>query len=275
MHSIALVSLTILTNLLQAPILTAAEAHPEPQYRPFLDPYLDINELQKRDPLRFHKRASCGNNYSPCSDLGNPNVCCPPDTTCTTDNAANIACCTLGEVCSGTLGYTLPAGGATNTVSGIVFGTSTTTTQPITITSSAGIPNTGVAGGGSTVSNDYYPYVYIPTSYANADLCTSAWSNCQSQSTACFNQLAGNGVTIGGPAGGTTQAGLTATIAVAASSICSSLSNVACYNIAETQCTIFGNGVAPSTVGMGARPTACVGGAYVAAMGAAGVAAIW
>ena len=228
------------------------------EYRAFVDPYLDLLSHDDQTPnlkYRFPRdlqRRQCSSDYSQCSSQGNPNLCCPPETTCTLDSANNIACCTNGEICTGTLGVTLPGSVASTTTSGGV-----TTTGPVTITS--------YAGGGTAVSNPYYPFIAIPTSFSDAAQCSTSVSFCSSQSTACFNSLAGaNGVTVAGGGGGITQ---TAELAAAASSICSSLSTAACSNIQDDTCSVFGNGANNA----GPRQTACPGMMYAGAVGAAAV----
>lgn len=248
----------------------------------FSDSYfgLSSNEL-------LVKRQSCQSGYNACSNLGASSVCCPTGTDCALDDAGHVACCPTNAKCTGTIGGTA-TGKATATSSstgGIILGGTTTssitsaTTSP-TITSLT----TGVAGGGSTVPNNYYPFVYIPTSYANAALCTSAYSSCQSASTSCFASLAGaNGVTVSGLGGGITVSGVSGTVLSSASSICSSLSAQGCYNLQQSQCSIFGTASAATTgtttttsasggfvqVGNhGPRQTACPGMLYAAGAGA-------
>jgi hypothetical protein len=81
-------------------------------------------------------------------------------------------------------------------------------------------------------------------------------------------------VTVSGLGGGITQQGATGTVLSSASTICSSLSAQGCYNLQETQCSIFGSGSAGTTatssngfvqVGNdGPRQTACPGMFYAA-----------
>jgi hypothetical protein len=123
------------------------------------------------------------------------------------------------------------------------------------------------------VPNNYYPFVYIPTSYANAQLCATAYSQCQAESTACLASLAGvNGVTVSGVGFGLTVQGSTGTILSQASSICSSLSQSACYGLQESQCSSFGGSISSDVTGglstnAGPRPTACPGMVYAAGAG--------
>ena len=254
MRALAQGMLALLSILPPSSILAAAD----PEYHPFVDPYLDLQSYIDQTPnlkYRFPRdlqRRQCSSDYSQCSAQGNPNLCCPPNTTCTLDSVNNIACCTAGEICTGTLGVTLPG-----TAASTITTTDATTTGPVTITS--------YAGGGTQVSNPYYPFIAIPTSFTDAAQCSTSVSFCSSQSTACFNSLAGaNGVTVAGGGGGITQTGA---LTVAASSICSSLSTAACHGYQDDTCTVFGNGVNNA----GPRQTACPGMVYAGAVGAAAV----
>ncbi|KAH8697478.1 hypothetical protein BGW36DRAFT_168532 [Talaromyces proteolyticus] len=180
---------------------------------------------------------SCPSDYNGCSGQGNSNVCCKSGTTCTVDAANNIACCPIGAACTGTLsGSTTAGGGGGNgaTTSSFMFpqstsATTTTSAPPVSIT-------------GSTVAGGAYPFVYIPTSFANAATCVSYYSFCQEEYTSCIVSLGGQyGVTVAGAGGGVTVQGNTAvTSASAALSICSSLSTQACYGLREGYCTAFG-----------------------------------
>jgi len=197
---------------------------------------------------------------------------------CALDDAGHIACCPSNAVCTGTIDGTLTGTvtATSSTEGGFVLGG--TTTSSTTDTSAIPSFTTGVSGGGSTVPNNYYPFIYIPTSYANSDLCTSAYSSCQTASSSCFASLAGaNGVTVSGFGGGITVQGSSGTLLSSASSICSSLSAQGCYNLQETQCSVFGSGsaaTATSTTGFvevgndGPKQTACPGMLYAAGAGA-------
>jgi hypothetical protein len=169
----------------------------------------------------------------------------------------------------------------TGVISGSITGTPTTGPIIGTTTTSTGgaVSITGVGGGGSTVPNSYYPFIYAPTSFPDADQCSSAFTSCQAASTACFTSLAGaNGVTVGGFGGGVTVQGVSGTILSAASSICSSLSSVGCSNLQDVStCSNFGSGlgVTPTTTGGiiqigndSPRQTACPGMLYADGAGA-------
>ena len=191
-------------------------------YSPFINPFTNTNSR----PL-IAKRQSCPANYNTCAGSGYSNACCPVNTNCALDQAGHIACCPFNAACTGTVGAA--PGSATSTTSGFVLGGSTTTTTAATFIA----PTTGVQGGGSTVPNAPFPFVYIPTSFANQALCSSYWTSCQIESTSCFSSLArATGVTISGP-------GVTSPGAAGASSICSELSATACYNLNLPTCAEF------------------------------------
>jgi hypothetical protein len=251
-------------------ILSIAGAS-SPDYSPFSNPLFGLPE----DALLV-KRQGCQAGLDSCSGLGANNICCPSETTCTLDQAGQVACCSVGVACTGTIdGSFTESTASLSTTGGAVGGTTTTTGGVVSIT--------GVGGGGSTVPNSYYPFIYAPTSFPDADQCSSAFTSCQAASTACFTSLAGaNGVTVGGvDGGGITVQGVSGTILSAASSICSSLSSVGCSNLQQvSQCTIFGSGsgVTPTTTAgtggiiqignHGPRQTACPGMLYAAGAGA-------
>ena len=192
-------------------------------YSPFVNAF--TNAVPR--PLII-KRQSCPANYNSCSNFGYSNACCPVNTNCARDDAGNVACCPVNAFCTGTVGG-IGTGTATSTSSGFVLGGSTTTTRPSTFT----VPTTGVQGGGSTVANAPFPFVYIPYSFADQDLCSSYWTSCQIESSSCFSSLAGAAqVTIAGP-------GVTSPGSAGASSICSQLSATACYNLELPTCAQF------------------------------------
>ncbi|RMZ79108.1 hypothetical protein DV738_g3477, partial [Chaetothyriales sp. CBS 135597] len=243
------------------------------QYSPFSDPLLarPDDELQL---LLVRRQDACQTGYNSCD--GSTGACCPDGSNCTRDAAGNVACCPTGALCTGIItatgtGLSL----ATTTTSGVILSSTTPTGLGSTITtdfSSALLPTSGVQGGGSTVANTFFPFVYIPTSYDNANLCLSAYSYCQYQSTACAQSLAGSGVTVSNAGGGgiTIQGANSATLdPISASSICSSLSAAACYGLTSEQCgtpTTGTDGLTASTFfNHGPRQTACPGAIYAAA----------
>ena len=262
-------------NLLAVPAI----AHQQ-EYLPFLEPFTS-NDYR---PLLLLKRQSCLAGYTSCSSLGASQACCQPNTNCQLDQKGNVACCPINAACTGIIAGTGVVPGTTSTGGGIILGGSTTTTSnSLTTTSTSTTANplttTPSIGGGSTVPNAYYPFVYIPTTYANAADCSSAWSSCQAESTSCFNSLGGapiNGVTISGGNGGITVQGATATLAQA-SSVCNALSSAACYGLQPQSCNRYGtapattnNGFVVGSANAASPPMATGGVGMIYAMGAAG-----
>src|SRR2546421_2750332 len=202
-------------------LLTTASALVD-RYSQFSSPFAHADS----GPLIL-KRQNCPLGYNSCSTIGYTNACCPVNTNCAQDDAGHIACCPFNARCTGTVGGS--PGSAISSTSAFVLGASSTTTS----TAAFITPTTGVEGGGSTVANAVFPFVYIPTSYADQALCSSYWTSCQSESASCFSYLAGvTQVTIAGP-------GITSLGAAGASSICSELSATACYNLDLTTCAQF------------------------------------
>lgn len=195
------------------------------QYSPFLAPNThpssNFNGLIHLD--LFRRDSKCPND---CSSM-NTAACCPKNTNCAVDGAGNIACCPNNAACTGNLGE---EGAAATAVPAAGSKTSTASAAAIT----------HAISGGSTVANSYYPFPYLPTTYANAGQCTSSFSSCQFESAKCTGMLEGGGmaVTISGPGGGVTQEG--AMPVSSAESICSSLSVEACHGLALTQCSTLG-----------------------------------
>ena len=262
--------------LLSLALLHAASAI-DGDYSPFSDPLFG----QSNDELVVKRQNGCQSGYNSCSAQGDSGACCPNGSNCANDAAGNVACCPTGALCTGVISGTAPSSLSTGTptTSGVVLGTtSTLSTITTDFASPVGLPTTGVAGGGSTVPNSFYPFVYIPTSYANGDLCLTAYSYCQSQSTACASSLGGaNGVTVSGFGGGITVQGASGTTLdpSSASSICSSLSQQACYGVSEAQCGVATNGATTATSATfvqapnrGPRQTPCPGIVYAAGAGA-------
>lgn len=229
------------------------------EYSPFFDPV----QYGRGQPLLLHKRQNCPSGYNNCGSLGSGAnaACCPTDSNCALDEVGHVACCQIDAVCTGTIDGTIIE--SVTSTSNYILGSTTTTDSFQTAI-------TGVAGGGSTVPNLYYPFIYIPTSYANAALCSSAWTTCQSQSTACLASVAGvNGVTVSGVAGGITVTGNSGLILSSASSICSTLSTSACYNLQVQNCAQFGSNGVTAVNAAGPKRTPCPGMVY--AMGAGAV----
>lgn len=244
--------IAISTNL--ALLATLASAL---EFSPFLDPLLESLQFLPRDAVaKLQKRQDCPINYNNCDGLDS-GACCPSGTKCTTDSNHHVACCPVNAACTGTIGAgagTSATGSLTTTTGGIIIGGTTTTPSStttggtaISTSNSATItsnPNSVV----SVVPNSYFPFVIIPTSYSNADQCSSYYTSCQSELTSCTASLGGgaNGVTVSGLGGGVTVAGTTASGTVNAQSVCSSLSSVACHGLQLSSCGIYGSGTGNS-----------------------------
>ncbi|KAK4694561.1 hypothetical protein P7C71_g3042, partial [Lecanoromycetidae sp. Uapishka_2] len=234
-------ALHILVALLNIPQILAT------QYAPFTSPRLSpishYNGLINLD--LFRRDSKCPND---CSNL-NSMACCPEKTNCALDEVGNIACCPDNAACTGTAGTPAAATGAPAKGSG-----------PSTASAAA---ITHAISGASTVANSFYPFPYLPTTYANAAVCTSSFSSCQLESAKCTGLLEGGGmaVTINGPGGGVTQAG--AMMPASAESICSSLSAEACHGLNLAQCSTLGGAKATGTANAfiagsaNAAPTRC------------------
>lgn len=217
------------------------------------------------------RQSTCASGYTSCASLSASDACCPSNTNCARDAAGHVACCPKNYVCTGVI-YGTSSGSlstATGTGTTVIGGV-------VTITSTAGATATGTTAltapvtitAGSVVANNYYAYPYILTTYANSAACASAYAFCQSESTSCYNQLAGqNGVTVSNAlgSGGTTVQAVTGLVQSSASSICSSLSLTACYGLQSTQCAVFGS--TGATTRNRAEKTACPGMRYVAGAG--------
>jgi hypothetical protein len=152
--------------------------------------------------------------------------------------------------------------GAATASTTVPFATASTTSGPFVQAT------TTAAGGASTVSNAFYPFPYIATTYTNAAACSSAYTRCQSDAASCTNALMGGaqGVTVSAPNGGATITAVPSLGASSASAVCSSLSSQACYGLQVAACQSFdGSGnAAPTRGGCGA---AAVG---MAVLGVAG-----
>jgi hypothetical protein len=209
---------------------------------PFLPP--QFAEISKRayDVLQFLKRAdnNCPGGYGPCTNMGNSDVCCRSDTICTRDAANNIACCPTGAKCTGSLTGTSTGTGTSFIFPGTVTANPTTTTSDATIT-------------GSTLTGAY-PFIYVPTTFPNAGICSSYYSVCQSEYSQCTSALGGRyGVTVAGGGAGITVAGGGAT---AAASVCSSLSQAACHGLNLGYCgTLATAGSSPNIAVPGRTPS--------------------
>ncbi|KAJ5935416.1 hypothetical protein N7466_004963 [Penicillium verhagenii] len=214
---------------------------------PFSSPEDAQTNKRAFEVLQILKRSdNCPSGYNACTNEGNSDACCISGTTCTKDSADNIACCPTGASCTGSLTGTATSTstGTTETGSSFVFpqgATATTTTE-------SGTETVSTASGA-------YPFVYVPTSFVNAQSCSSYYSQCQSEYTGCTEALMGRyGVTVGGSGGGVTVEAVTATSQ--ATSICSSLSLEACHGLSLAYCASVATATATATdaSGNGALP---------------------
>ncbi|KAI4870467.1 hypothetical protein F4820DRAFT_257410 [Hypoxylon rubiginosum] len=201
---------------------------------PVLNP-LEYGAFEEYSPVQ-KRQIDCPDNYFSCEQYGAAfaGTCCENGQLCALDAHNQAACCPTSATCTG-----VAPTGPTPTV--------------------------------SYVSNTYFSFPYIQTSFANSVACSSALSQCSSNYQACVSGLGGGngevwGVTIVVPGGGGTTIAATAGTGLpsaTATSVCSSLSSEACYNLQSSQCTQAGT-TAGFVIGTGnhaARPTAaCVAG---------------
>jgi hypothetical protein len=252
MHSTAITFLTLFLlpiSALQVPSIFASF------YEPHVDDSLLRNESSIATEHDLLKRdGNCPVNFNACLQDGYGGACCTVGAVCTTDGARNVACCPIGATCTGTI---TAGAAATTTGGGGVFGSATTTT-----TNTATIAPT-TAGPVSVITNAFFPFPIIATSYPNSAACNSAYLACQTNYAACTANLQGGGfgVTVVAPQGGVTVAPTAQNLgASSATSICSSLSQQACYGIVSENCAQFGQGtggsfVVSQTGNFAARPT--------------------
>ncbi|KAJ5961938.1 hypothetical protein N7501_006879 [Penicillium viridicatum] len=177
---------------------------------------LEVLRILRRDDN------NCPSGFNPCTELGNANACCKQGTNCSRDDANNIACCASGASCTGSLTGTKTTG--TGTAFMFPSDATATTTE------------SGAASVTGSTLDGAYPFVVVPTTFNNAETCSSYYSVCQSEYTQCTGNLMGRyGVTIGAAGGGKTVQAVTA--ASQATSICSSLSVEACHGINLAYCS--------------------------------------
>ena len=223
-------------------------------YAPYSPPLLFDNSVSAHFIRRSDKCAtSCGSN-----------ICCGKKAACALDSNGNVACCPFNSVCTGTV-----AAGA----------------QPTAVPLAVGVPSAPAPGSGishaisgtSTLSNQYYPFPVMATTFKDAAECTTSFSSCQAESAKCTGFVEGGG---GGAAYGVTVSAqasqITEQVAMPASSaesICSSLSQEACNGLQISQCSTLGGAKATSSGGTfvageqsnaGAVPTKCVIGMGIA-----------
>lgn len=185
----------------------------------------------------LQRAVSCPGGFFSCEDRGSAfiGVCCRNGQQCALDGNNQAACCPQGNICTGVA------------------------------PSATGVPPV------SFVSNTYFSFPYVATSFSNSGACSAAVNQCNANYQACTADLAGvnngYGVTIVVPGGGgTTVAPTHPAVGLAtATSVCQSLSRQACHGLQSSQCTQTGanNGFFIGT-GAATRPTAaCIAGVLV------------
>lgn len=201
-------------------LLLSCSAYQIPSvFTPFFPPHLDGTFLSnstliipgKHDLLK--RNGNCPANFNSCSKIaGGSEACCNANAVCTMDFANNVACCNKGATCTGTINP--PTAASTATMTGATY-----------------------------VSNAFFPFPYIPTTYINSAACMTAYSACQTNYALCTQDVGGGGfaVTVSAPGGGITVAPtITALGAASATSICSSLSDQACSGLQTSNCAAYG-----------------------------------
>ncbi|KAK8088213.1 hypothetical protein PG997_003174 [Apiospora hydei] len=172
-------------------------------------------QLQYVSPLSYNvlgRRQQCPTDYNSCDSQGAAfaGTCCPFGQLCSLDQNKQPACCPASAICTGTA----PA--------------------------SQGTPAP------SFVSNSLFNFPAIPTSFSNQGACSRAWDACSRNYDVCTSGLAsGTGgfhVTIDVPGGGgvTVEPTHTTIPIASATSLCSSLSSQACYNLQPSVCSQTG-----------------------------------
>jgi hypothetical protein len=226
--------------------------------------------------FELSKRAtSCKNGYLSCDYMNVSGYCCPTNAQCAVDPVGHVACCPIGAVCTGIVtngGFATLLNTASTTQTSSMTGTGTGTGTSSPVTAAPAVPasfiqnagTTSVSGSIAVLSNPYFAYPIIATTYANAAGCSAAWTACQTDLAKCTSFLApsaaGASVTISAP-NFVTSAAATTYALITAQAICTSLSSLACSGLSVSACTVF-DGVKGA-----AAPTGCAG-VYVAGVGA-------
>jgi len=235
------------------------------EVEPAVQPFENVSPRDPNPLFLLKRQNACSSGLVQCTAV-NSAVCCPTTAVCTRDQSGNAACCPTGVVCTGALGGSTIQGSSSTTP--YVLGGSTT--QPSSSTDATA--QVTVPAGYSTVANQYYPFIAIPTSYSNSQACLSAYTLCSSASQACLSSLAGTiGVTVSGLGSqGLTQSGSSGTVISSAAAICSSLSSRGCYDLQSGQCNSFGSAGTTATqglvqAGVAVAAARCTGAVYTAA----------
>ncbi|KAH8788444.1 hypothetical protein F5883DRAFT_5389 [Diaporthe sp. PMI_573] len=214
-----LLSLPLFTiSLLLTHTPAAVVAEPQPFFPAQTATPTEGGRLRAAHPVHelFARQTDgCISGTSSCANQGSAfsGICCAEGQRCALDADNSPACCPSGAVCTGTAPSSF---------------------RPPTTTAVSYVPNA------------YFSFPYIATSFSNEGACSRAVSQCSANYEACTAGLEGGGggggaVTVVVPAGngGTTTIGANAgaTLPTAsATSVCSSLSSVACHSIQGSYC---------------------------------------
>ncbi|KAI0391615.1 hypothetical protein F5Y17DRAFT_439793 [Xylariaceae sp. FL0594] len=189
--------------------------------------------------LRMREESWCPTNYYSCDDQGEQFIgaCCQNDQKCALDAHQSAACCPAEATCTGVA----PA-------------------KP-TMTP-------------TYVSNAYFPFPIVPTSFANPADCSSYLSDCHKNYDACVSGLAGGragyGVTIEVPGATTVAQVQTSLPSATVTEVCSTLSLQACHGLSGGACHAGTHGaivVGTATNNAAPRPTAACMAGVIAGVG--------
>ncbi|KAI9840124.1 MAG: hypothetical protein M1837_001885 [Sclerophora amabilis] len=267
--------------LLTSLVISTTATSP-PRLSPFLPPLVqDVFDPSSNGSavdlvqLELQRRQNtCPENFEACSNLGAAGACCASGTNCQKDGADHVACCPDGSSCTGTInvgtqsapassspgggggggGGVVPPGGSTAATLPSTAAPTTNGFLPPSTTTSPGVSLQGFSAS-SSITNQYFTFLALPTTFANERECSSGYSECQSQYSSCTARLGGtNGVTVSGPGASVTVNAGPITLGPTATSICQSLSSQACHGLVVESCNLFGTGVIPNA---NAAPTGC------------------
>lgn len=202
--------------------------------------------------------SDCPSGYNPCSTLDNPKVCCRDGSRCARDEADNIACCPSGASCTGSL---LASTTDTSSFRFPQYGTAAATADDETAH--------GALATGSTMPGAY-PFVYVPTTFADAKTCSAYYTRCETDYSSCTASLGNGGNAqqwgVTGAAGVTVQGGAAAQ---ETGSTCSKLQLEACHGLNLGYCDSYHDGKQNENVGFtsGSRPRDLAFGLVVAVAG--------
>ncbi|KAI1268800.1 hypothetical protein F5Y18DRAFT_167733 [Xylariaceae sp. FL1019] len=209
-----------------------------------LDP-LGYSDLQAFLPINI-KDITCPANYFSCEDKGAAfeDTCCENGQKCSLDAQSSAACCPATATCTGV----------------------------------APDQNTATA---TYVSNAYFTFPVVPTSYSNVGACSVALNDCNTNYRACVSDLegigGGYGVTIQVPGGGgtTVAPAVTSFPSATATSMCSTLSLSACHGLSGGSCAQGTHGaIVVGNENVASRPMAASAAAVIAGVGLALVGAL-